>query len=333
LAAVVAIGAAVAPPAQLGAQLGAQQRADWPAARFNHAMCFDGRTRATLMFGGRPGGGGSESDAALWAWDGERWAALARTGPSARSSPVLVCDSRSGRAVLYGGYSRSVFGDTWEWDGKAWTQRDSAGMSPRGHAAAALDPTRGTVILFGGFVAGGSAPLGETWEWDGRSWTRLDVAGPPARYAHAMMTDPRSGRIVLHGGIAGFGAAYRMLSDTWEWDGRRWRQLADDGPTVPADRSLTADVAGAAPLLIGARETGDASMSVWALSDGRWRPAGMNGAPSARVGQAAALDTIRGVVVMFGGQRDGRSPALAELWELSADAWHGRGAGTRREQP
>jgi hypothetical protein len=63
-------------------------------------------------------------------------------------------------------------------------------------------------------------------------WTQKQDIGPEPRRGHAMAYDPRRKRVVLFGGQA-FTVKpnnileSRMLSDTWEWDGANWTQVAD----------------------------------------------------------------------------------------------------------
>jgi hypothetical protein len=98
------------------------------------------------------------------------------------------------------------------------------GMDTYGPSAA-FDLKRDTWVLFGGYV--GERNVAETWTGDG-NWTRRSTSISPIARSHAgMVWDPSLGAIVLFGGFVGLNGAKAMdLSDTWSWDGRRWRQLA-----------------------------------------------------------------------------------------------------------
>jgi hypothetical protein len=45
---------------------------------------------------------------------------------------------------------------------------------------------------------------------------------PSRRSAYSMAYDARRHRVVLYGGSD---SAFTRLSDTWEWDGKNWRQI------------------------------------------------------------------------------------------------------------
>src|SRR5262249_46533077 len=95
-----------------------------PPARTDHCFVPDALPGSMLVFGGcaeQPlSGGTSAALGDTWRWDGARWQELAvGTGPPARCSHGLACDSARRRVVLFGGITTnsSLFGDTWEWDG------------------------------------------------------------------------------------------------------------------------------------------------------------------------------------------------------------------------
>ena len=94
----------------------------FPTERTGHAMAFDARRRATLMFGGRNGRLILDE---TWRWNGSRWRRLTpATVPPARSGHVLVYDSLRERVVLFGGQDggNTPLTDTWEWNGIDWSR-------------------------------------------------------------------------------------------------------------------------------------------------------------------------------------------------------------------
>ena len=119
-----------------------------PAARQNHALCFDSARQTALLFGGWLG---NTPIGDTWSWNGEDWTQLDDTGPSARAGHAMVFDSARGRAVLFGGNALTgILNDTWEWDGQAWTQLADTGPSQRWQHAMAFDLVHKGVVLFGG---------------------------------------------------------------------------------------------------------------------------------------------------------------------------------------
>lgn len=100
----------------------------------------------------------------------------------------------------------------------------------RFNAAIAIDPIRERVVLFGGtsdWLGGKFLYNNDTWEWDGQDWIEMHPKTiPPARAGHMMAYDAKRGVVVMFGGMEK-GENY-VLSDTWEWDGKDWKQITSD---------------------------------------------------------------------------------------------------------
>ena len=61
------------------------------------------------------------------------------------------------------------------------------------------------MLPFGG--AGQNSSYGDLWAFDQRDWRKLSEAGPTPS-----------------------DAGERLETDTWEWDGAKWKQVATEGP-------------------------------------------------------------------------------------------------------
>jgi hypothetical protein len=88
------------------------------------------------------------------------------------------------------------------------------------------DSKRRKVILFGG--ANQQRNNNDTWEWDGAAWRKLAETGPEPRARHRLAFDSRRGVIVLYGGNGAKptpGPGFRVLEDTWLWDGSQWTEV------------------------------------------------------------------------------------------------------------
>lgn len=201
---------------------------DMPAAE--PGFVFDSRRNRFVAFGGS--GGRGQVNADTWEFDGSTWTKLAASGPDGRQAFAMVFDERRGRTVVFGGMGVArpptpppPFGDVWEFDGRAWTKiATTGGPSPRHSAGATYDSKRGRVLIFGGFGADGM--LGDLWSWNGTAWTKLADAspnGPEPRAMGYIAYDRKRDRVVLFGGRKGWP---NDLNDTWEWDGSRWRRVA-----------------------------------------------------------------------------------------------------------
>jgi hypothetical protein len=139
----------------------------------------------------------------------------------------MAFDPSGQRVLLFGGadrfFSPLPLGDTWSFDGVVWQQHvTSTAPSARYYHAMVTDPLRGRVLLFGG--ADGPSLSDETWAFAGGAWTLLaPPVRPPARSDCAAAFDSRRDRLVVQGGWLGPGPA---ATDTWEYDGVTWSQLA-----------------------------------------------------------------------------------------------------------
>jgi kelch motif-containing protein len=89
-------------------------------------------------------------------------------------------------------------------------------------------------------------------------WQQRQAIGPTARTYAGMTFVSSKGRSLLFGGYTDGSPSF--LSDTWEWDGEEWVQVADTGPT-PRVPMLTYDSARNVVVLFGGTgEDGDSSI-------------------------------------------------------------------------
>jgi cysteine-rich repeat protein len=217
-----------------------------PAARGEHAMCYDARRGEIVLFGG---GSAFNRDTVFddtCVWSRGSWSCSnGSLGPPARAFHALAFDDARERAVMFGGAVRAIpgapvttLGDTWLWNGTQWTVATSPmSPSPRRLPALAFDRGASKMVLFGGGneppPSGPFTAYDDTWLWDGSAWTQVQPATkPPPREGAAIAYDPVRGRIVMFGGLTGTTsslATAQLLDDTWEWDGTTW---IDRAPAV-----------------------------------------------------------------------------------------------------
>jgi hypothetical protein len=247
-----------------------------------------------------------------------------------RGSHALAYDSARGVIVLFGGHDIdgfNIWDDTWEWDGTDWTQRSPANK-PRARTfhAMAYDSARGATVLFAGlYVPTSGAELDDTWEWDGTDWTdRTPVTHPSARSGHGLAYDGARGVTVLFGGYTN----YHYLTDTWEWDGVHWT-LRSPLTTPPARENcaLAYDAARGVTVLFGGYYSsgGDHFLKdTWEWDGTDWTQRSPANSPPARSGHALAYDSVRGVLVLFGGlnlDANGDPHFLSDTWEWDGWDW------------
>jgi Galactose oxidase, central domain len=286
-----------------------------PAARQDHALCFDSVRQTALLFGGL-----SEQNTLLgdtWTWNGEDWAQLDDSGPSARSAHGMVFDSARGRAVLFGGESAAgVLNDTWEWDGQAWTQQQDTGPSPRSHHALAFDLVHNRVVLFGGNL-GALAALGDTWSWDGSTWTQITTFGANPCFNAAMVsTDVQ---IVLFGGMDSSNAVFR---NTWVFDGKHWTHRQDIGPLPRFSHAMSYDAARRTIVLFGGRDlTNTPLRDTWEHTETDPPPPPINVSSITLIPTAASPgDQVLASISLTSPARAGTQVELS--WARQGDATH-----------
>jgi hypothetical protein len=274
-------------------------------------LAYDARRRTSLFFGGyyTDFGGFAHSVGDIWEWNGLGWTYKGADIPT--WGHTLTFDAERGVIVLFGGSTPSPSGITWTWSGSQWIPVSGSGPSARYSHAAVFDTVRRVIVLFGGV---GSSITGDTWEWNGTGWMLRSSIGPPARYAHAMSFDEQRGIAVLFGGQT----STTVLGDTWEWDGSVWSQQPATGPSPRVYASLVYDPARRTTVLFGGSSTsagGTFSNDTWEWNGVNWSQR-IGTPPSARRGASTTFDSLRGVVLLLGGQAN--SGYVAGTWELDA---------------
>ncbi len=304
-----------------------------PPGRVDAAMAYDATNRQVVMYGGGDYNGNAYGD--TWLWDGVGWTeAFPAQSPGIRIAAKMAYDSDRHRVVLFGGVSEdgSTFADTWEWDGARWAPVPTLN-APTGRKFHVMtyDSKRKVVVLFGGQVQQPDQfvpDLADTWLFDGKAWTQqlttLHPGGPapvdPAdgRVAAAMAFDPVRGTAVLFGGasVGNFSTFYDDI--VWELDSTGWhtRSLTTPRPPIRRDATVSFDLATQSMLLFGGGDSTDLG-DQWKLSAGGWTQVSPALLPDPRRAHAAATDTVRRKVVVFGSQFS----TDTVTWEWNGTTW------------
>ena len=202
-----------------------------------------------------------------------------------------------------------------------WEELSSGHITPRYAHAAAYHRASNALVVFGGMAYESQhEPLGDTWILRAGKWTELQTRISPASRANATMAyDPRRKVCVLFGGYQKYGDVDR-LGDTWEFDGREWRQAT---PTVaPPARSFQAmayDPTRKAMVLFGGFDGLNTLGDTWQYDGRTWKRIVAGDGPPPRQRAAMAWDAERSQLMLFGGS-DG-SNLLGDTWVLRGRAW------------
>lgn len=162
------------------------------------------------------------------------------------------------------------------------------------------DAARQQVVLFGGSV-GTPTPLGDTWIWDGAAWTqKFPVHSPGLRSQFRMPYDAARAQVVLFGGWNGSS----LVNETWVWDGVDWTQkFPVSSPSPRQDFAIAYDANLQRVVLFSGNQFGCPPLDnlTWTWDGTNWTQESPAASPPGRGGAAAAYDSARGQVVLFGG--------------------------------
>ena len=252
-----------------------------PSARESHAMAFDDRSGAAVLFGGAQFSymyPNAYCDTWVYNFSTGDWSNKNPPSiPTARYQHAMAYDHGNSRTVLFGGITGNFMNqyknnETWVystgsniWDNK--TPVDSPARRS-GHAMA-YDPASGLVVLFGGYNESYSYE-NDTWVYNtsANTWTQRKPADAPGpRQLHSMAYDSVSGEIILFGGQNANGA----LNTTWSYN----------------------------------------------VSNNIWTKLQCTSTPSKRSGQGMASLGPAGGVLVYGGNNSGEFPSLQTgTWKL-----------------
>jgi hypothetical protein len=221
-----------------------------------------------------------------------------------RNAHAMTFDNARARVMLFGGADESrVLGDLWEWDGKNWNQVSATGPAPRTFPTMAYDSDRKRLVVFGGnrVLFGDENDsdtfLNDTWEWDGERWREIKTTTPSARAEACMVYDAARKRTSLFGGYRVADGKVLRLGDTWEWDGKIWKQVSTSGPSPRNGAAMTYDPIRLRVILFGGNGP---SGETWEWDGKGWsevKPVVAEG----RFNSAMAFDTAHQKIIRFGG--------------------------------
>jgi len=256
--------------------------------------------------------------------------------PAVRSGSTSSYDSKRDRLIMFGGNDTSfhVTNEVYEWTGFDWITLDPV-VAPVQRAASAMayDRDLDRTVMFGGFD--GTYEIGDTWLWNGAVWTNVNAPGPIGRTGHVMVYDPRRRVVVLFGGYR-TGAEFGVFDDTWEFDGKAWKQITT--AHAPAKREYAEaayDPKAGAIVLTGGDSGFGATVyfaDTWTYDGTDWHDVTPGGLSPKVASAAIGYDLGSQRVLMYGGTTTG-GVVTSATWAWSGTAWTNLGnsaaVGTR----
>jgi hypothetical protein len=154
------------------------------------------------------------------------------------------------------------------------------------------------------------------------AWQQMNpTTTPPARALAAMAFDTTRNEAVMFGGDTGTVA----LNDTWVWNGAGWQQRAVAGPPARIGHAMAYDPRRDRVVLFGGLVYhGQAMLGdlwEWDGAQSTWQMvSNPTTAPAPREGHKMTYDAVHGVVMMFGGNKEGVG-LVDETWTWDGTTW------------
>jgi len=198
-------------------------------------------------------------------------------------------------------------------------QQTAAKPSAREGHCLVYDEQQRKVILLDGYQPPYTPERGEVWSWDGKQWSLIPGSGPAARSLSGAVYDSRRQKVVEFGGVGNSGYE-DTKGDTWEWDGKSWRQMTDPSVGTRDHHSMAYDAARGKTVMYGGQNSNRSwAKDTWEWDGVKWTKFAVPG-PGGRIHSAMAYDSKRQKVFLFGGSsEDGRSHN--DTWEWDGAAW------------
>jgi hypothetical protein len=211
----------------------------------------------------------------------------------------------------------------WTWDGEKWEKLQTIEEQPaRYTSGATYDTRRNKIVSFGGRVGKSERIQNDTWEWDQTHWTKSSDTLIQARDHLSLCYDEVRGKTILFGGGIFPRIPGPWATDTWQWDGVKWKQIATTGPTGRVT-TMVYDAARNEILLFGGvgapvNNVQPKFSDTWIWNGIQWKKAADSG-PSPRSRHTLVFDTRNKKIILYGGEND--NGPLADMWEWSGTSW------------
>ena len=238
-----------------------------------------------------------------------------RPTPAPREHHAITYDPASRSVIVSGGVSRSrgtsdrLLDDVWSWDGHRWNSiAATTGLTMVGHQLFA--DGAGGVFAFDGRRT--------TVRWTDGKWSVVTDDSTMRRAGAAGAFDTHRRRFVMYGGSA---RPRVVTSDTWEFNGREWTQVATSGPPPLMGAPMVYDERRRVMVLFGgySSTTGRYLGETWEWNGMQWTRVATTG-PDARSGAGMVYDSKRGETILFGGA-DSTRRMMDDTWAWNGTTW------------
>jgi hypothetical protein len=255
--------------------------------------------------------------------------------PSKRAGAAMTYDTRTNRAIMFGGASTmpcwdecDLLNETYIYEaaGDDWIMVDPP-TSPgaRTNAAMAYDAESDRTILYAGFMSNENFAPQDTWSYDmsANTWTKMQTEGPSNRYGHSMVYDSESDRIIVFGGW-NFGDNVGT-NDTWAYDYNNdaWSEVMT--AVKPPGRNFPAMVydSKADRVIMWGGDTGnvqDTSVWVFNYNTSSWEERKTTSGPTSRWLHEMSYDAKADRTILYGGYT-GSSEQAPDFKLNSSETW------------
>lgn len=261
-----------------------------------------------------------------------------RDTPTPRAFHQMTYDSARQLIVMFGGQSGMLttaedefpqanwLNDTWTFKGDVW-QQVNASISLRSSSGydIAFDANRNVTVLIGVSQESEGNNRFAMWEFDGSGWHIAAMNEEiPAQLFPLLAIDPHQKDLFLFSGF--------QLSDIWQYDGQSWSLSPSHVPPLMRGSPIAQVVYfEQIEAFVFTNLTGETEKFApfqeehWSFLPSREENIG------SRFGFDMVYDTARGVIVLFGGQRQARPAGSLQLeviqtlndtWEFDGEVWY-----------
>lgn len=190
-----------------------------------------------------------------------------------------------------------------QWTRNHWQEVDRSGPALT-RSAAAFDPVRNELVVVD--LSGGP-----TFALGPNGWRTAATTVPPARGSSALAFHGPTGTLILHASFALGGG----LTDTWQWNGSAWTQVASNGPTGLGGAMAPGPNG---DLILHTIDAPFTPQGAWAWNGSTWNP--IPQIPSMLRNVRLMYDSVANRTLAFGG-----TPAAPlgpyEVWEYDGVSW------------